>query len=65
MAKTTAVRVTEESAAELRKFAYTLSAQLGTRVTLGRALRAAVALAAADLPAAIAALPAPTGDDDE
>jgi hypothetical protein len=62
---TTAVRVTRASAAELRKLAYTLSAQTGVRVTLGQALTAAVTLAAQDIPATIAALPERDEEDDE
>lgn len=63
--KTTAVRVTRESAAELRKLAYALSAQTGTRVTLGQTLTAAVTLAARDIPATIAALPERDDEDED
>jgi len=59
--ETTTVRVTEAGAQALRRLAFTLSAQTGKRVTLSSALIAAVSLAAQDIPAAVAALPA--GDE--
>jgi hypothetical protein len=62
MARTpaTGLRVSVESAAELRRLALNLSAKLGRRVTMSDALTVAARVASADLDATAALL---TGED--